>query len=160
MLKSLLKKNTCAECKICCGFDNTDLWEMPVMNEKSAKRLRELKPGTIFRECGGGHVTDAGNLKDGELFMCPALDPQRGCILGDDKPFDCLIWPFRVMETPDKRFRLITVSPVCPEIYNRPLSELCGFVNAGFAETVFEYARENPEVVKEYRCGYPVLAME
>ena len=41
MLNGLLENKICASCKICCGFDNTDLWEMPVMNEKNqAKACR------------------------------------------------------------------------------------------------------------------------
>ncbi len=34
-------------------------------------------------------MVDAGNLPDGELFYCPALDAEKGCMLGVDKPFDC-----------------------------------------------------------------------
>ena len=75
MLKGLLENKICASCKICCGFDNTDLWEMPVMNEKTRRRLAELRPNVEFIEKDGGFVVDAGNLPDGELFYCPALDP-------------------------------------------------------------------------------------
>lgn len=159
MLKGLLDNKTCAACKICCGFDNTDLWEMPIMNEKTAQKLKELKPETRFTDCGSGYVTDAGELSDGELFYCPALDHEKGCILGDDKPFDCRIWPFRVMETEDKRFRMITVSSVCPEIYSRPLSQLSEFVKEKLETTVFEYAEKNPDVIKKYIEGYPILAI-
>ena len=35
MLKGLLSKSVCGECRICCGFDSTDVWEMPVMNEET-----------------------------------------------------------------------------------------------------------------------------
>lgn len=160
MLEGLLERKTCAACKICCGFDNTDLWEMPVMNTKTAARLKEIKPDTKFTECDGGFVTDAGNLPDGELFYCPALDHEKGCMLGEDKPFDCRIWPFRVMEDPDKRFRMITVSPVCPEIYDRPLSQLSEFVKKKLENTIFEYAEKNPEIIKEYIEGYPILAFK
>ena len=77
MLKGLLENKICASCKICCGFDNTDLWEMPVMNEKTRRRLAELRPNVEFIEKDGGFVVDAGNLPDGELFYCPALDPEK-----------------------------------------------------------------------------------
>lgn len=159
MLKGLLDQKTCAACKICCGFDNTDLWEMPVMTEKAAEILSALKPDTSFIKCGKGYVTDAGALADNELFYCPALDHEKGCMLGDNKPFDCLIWPFRVMETGDKCFRMITVSPVCPEIYNRPLVQLSEFISEKLENTVFEYAENNPEIIKTYKEGYPILAI-
>lgn len=159
MLNGLLEKGTCAACKICCGFDNTDLWELPVMNEKTVKKLLSLDPNVKFKKQNGGYVTEAGYLNDDELFYCPALDRKSGCTLGSDKPFDCLIWPFRIMESPDKHLRMITVSPVCPEIYNMPLSRLSEFVNKDFKKTVFDYAEQHPEIIKEYISGYPVLAI-
>lgn len=159
MLKGLLDKKTCAKCRICCGFDNTDLWEMPVMTEKTVQKLKELRPDAEFKSCGGSYVTDAGNPPDGEIFYCPALDHEKGCMLGDDKPFDCRIWPFRVMETGDKSFRMITVSPVCPEISGRSLVQLSEFVKEKLENTVFEYAASNPEIIKNYISGYPILAI-
>lgn len=159
MLKNLLDKKTCAACKVCCGFDNTDLWEMPVMTEKTAKKLKKLKPDTKFSEKDDGFVTVAGDLSDNEIFYCPALDPKKGCILGEDKPFDCFIWPFRVMQTEDKRFRMITVSPVCPELYNRPVSQIMEFIGQDFEKTVYEYAENHPEIVKNYEKGYPILSI-
>ena len=160
MLKGLLENKTCAACRICCGFDSTDLWEMPVMTGETAQKLRELKPDTSFKETNGGYVTDAGKLEPDELFFCPALDHEKGCILGADKPFDCKIWPFRVMETEDKRFRMITVSPVCPEIYSRPVSQLEEFVHEKLEDTVFEYAQKHPEIIKKYIEGYPILSIK
>lgn len=36
------------------------------------------------------------HFKDGdELTYCPMLT-EKGCALGDNKPFDCRVWPFRV----------------------------------------------------------------
>lgn len=159
MLKGLLEKKTCSGCRICCGFDNTDLWELPVMTKKTADRLAEIKQGTKFVQKDGGYITDAGNLPADMLYYCPALDHKTGCMLEEDKPFDCRIWPFRVMETKDKRLRMITVSPVCPEIYGRPLSDLAQFVNGTFKDTVFRYAAEHPEIIKPYIENYPVLAL-
>ena len=48
MLKGLLSKSVCGECRICCGFDSTDVWEMPVMNEETKNKLEALRPGTEF----------------------------------------------------------------------------------------------------------------
>lgn len=159
MLKGLLEKQTCAECQICCGFDSSDLWEMPVMTEKTVKRLSELNPSAKFLEKDGGFVTDPGDLKPEELFFCPALDREKGCVLGEDKPFDCRIWPLRVMETEDKRYRFITVSPVCPEIFSRSLAEISRFVQGKLENEIFRYAQENPQIIKPYIKGYPIIAV-
>ncbi len=159
MLKGLLENKICASCKICCGFDNTDLWEMPVMNEKTRRRLAELRPNVEFIEKDGGFVVDAGNLPDGELFYCPALDPEKGCMLGVDKPFDCFIWPFRIMSV-DEGLLAITISPVCPEIYSRPLSQLMDFLSRGLEKTIYEYAGKHPEIIKPYEHDYPILSIK
>ncbi len=158
MLKGLLDKKACADCKICCGFDNTDIWEMPLMTKKTADTLLKLKPDTKLIENDIGYTADAGELKDGEIFFCPALDHEKGCILGDDKPFECSVWPYRVMETEDKRFRMITISPVCDELYNRPLSQICKFMKENLENALFEYAELHPEIIKPYNEGYPILA--
>lgn len=155
MLKGLLKKSTCGECRICCGFDRTDTWEMPVMTEETKAKLEKLKPDTEFISCGDSYITKAPELSGDELFYCPALDQKTGCILGDEKPFDCKIWPYRIMNF--KGSRVITVCPVCSEIYNRPLSEIEEFLENGLAEKIDEYSVKNPEIIKEYDSSYPIL---
>ena len=163
MLKNILSNETCAKCRLCCIFDKYDVWETPVITRElfvklSAER-HDLK--MVSKGVSGGYVFNMENCWDEEeeIFRCPALDPKKGCTLGDNKPFDCRIWPFRVMETEDKRFRMITVSPVCPEIFDRPLSQLSEFVKEKLENTVFDYAEKNPEIVKKYIKGYQVLAI-
>lgn len=155
MLNGLLKKSTCGECRICCGFDCTDTWEMPVMTEKTKSKLESLKPGTEFINNGNSYITKACELSGNEIFYCPALDKKTGCILGDDKPFDCKIWPFRVMNFNGSR--VITVSSVCSEIFNRPLRELVEFLDNGLAEKIDLYSAEHPDIIKEYDFSYPIL---
>ena len=79
-------------------------------------------------------------------------------MLGDEKPFDCRIWPYRIMKIGDKR--AITLASICDEMYNRPLSELVDFLKKGLAEKIFSYADKHPEIVKPYYDGYPVLIFE
>jgi Fe-S-cluster containining protein len=155
MLKGLLKNETCGECRICCGFDRTDIWEMPVMNEKSKDKLSQMKSETQFLKNGDGFTVKAPELIGDELFLCPALDTQKGCILGEDKPFDCKIWPYRVMELSGNM--VISICTVCNELYNRPLKELVEFLNNGLAKKIYEYALEHPEIIKKYDYSYPIL---
>lgn len=155
MLNGLLKKSTCGECQICCGFDCTDTWEMPVMTEKTKNKLESLKPDTEFIKHGNSYITKPCQLSGDEIFYCPALDKKTGCTLGEDKPFDCKIWPFRIMDFNGSR--VITVSSVCNEIYNRPLRELVQFLDGGLAETIDLYSAEHPEIIKEYDYSYPIL---
>ncbi|MGN1481408.1 hypothetical protein [Porcipelethomonas sp.] len=155
MLKGLLENKSCRECRICCGFDKTDIWEMPVMNSDTAKELSRLRPDTEFTEKDGAFIVKAGRLEGDELFFCPALDKEKGCILGDKKPFDCSIWPYRIMDL--NGTWVISICPVCGELYNRPLRELVEFVENGLGEKIYKYALENPDIVKKYDHSYPIL---
>jgi len=157
MLKKILSGKSCAECRLCCIFDSYDIWETPVFNEEIKNRIKQLRPGTEFVTKDGGYIFKADNIGADQLFSCPALT-ETGCILGDDKPFDCRIWPYRIMEVGGRR--AITIASICDELYNRPLSQLVGFLKEGLAEAIFSYADAHPEIVKPYYEGYPVLLFE
>ncbi len=157
MLKKILSPKSCAECRLCCIFDSSDIWEMPVFSGETAEILRKSLPDTEFIPCGSGYILRTKEISGTEIISCPALT-EKGCMLGDSKPFDCRIWPFRIMEIGGRR--AITVASICSEIYNRPLSQLVEFLREGTADAIFSYADEHPEIVKPYDEGYPVLLFE
>lgn len=157
MLKKILSGDSCAKCRLCCVFDKDDIWETPIFTEEIRQQIRNVKPNTEFVPKDGGYTFLTKELKDGELFSCPALT-ENGCILGNDKPFDCRIWPYRIMEIGGKR--AISIASTCEEMYNRPLSQLTEFLKNDLAETIFRYADSHPEIVKPYCSGYPVLLFE
>lgn len=78
--------------------------------------------------------------QNADLYYCPMLDNEKGCILGDDKPFDCRIWPLRVMALNETK--VITLSPVCPTMNEKSIKELTKTANE-LADQIFEYADEN-----------------
>lgn len=154
MLGKILKKSSCAECRVCCGFDSSDIWEMPVMNEETAKRIKEIKADTEFEAAQKGFVVKTPRLKENEIYYCPALT-ESGCALGDEKPFDCRIWPYRVMNFCGKT--VITISPVCKELFSHPLAELTEFIDDEIGNFIFDYAEKHPETIKDYDYSYPIL---
>ena len=104
---------------------------------------------------GNCYVFDVDFDSNG-LAYCPMLT-ENGCILGDNKPFDCKIWPFRVNDL--NGTLVITLSPVCEAVSALPLDKLTDFVNSDrFAEKLFSEAANNPDMVKPYIKGYPILA--
>ena len=157
MLKKILSGNACAACRLCCIFDRYDAWETPVFTKEIRDRIKAARPEAEFVTKDGGFIFRVGELKGDELFSCPALT-ENGCMLGDDKPFDCRIWPYRIMEVGGRR--AITFASICEELYHRPLSELVGLLKEGLADTIFAYADDHPEIVKPYYEGYPVLMFE
>lgn len=155
-LKKILSSESCGKCRVCCGFTRDDVWEIPlVYAENRGEVEKKLGVGLIPR--GGEYVFDM-EFNDRDISYCPALS-EHGCMLGDLKPFDCAIWPFRVNLLGD--MRVITVSPVCETVSSLPLKTLSEFLNEdGFADALFAEARKHPDMVKPYIKGYPVLAVE
>lgn len=156
MIKRVLKGEECAACRICCVFDDSDIWEIPIFYEEQVEKIREILPGCEISQRGAGYVFHSQKAADG-LYYCPALT-EKGCILGDEKPFDCKIWPFRVNDFGGRR--VITLSPVCPNVQKRPLCELTDLLNGGLAEKILSEADRHPDMVKPYIDGYPILFTE
>lgn len=158
MLKNILKSSDCAACRICCVFDKYDIWETPVLVDELKKRVSERFPQLSFVKKGGGWLFRMEESED-ELFYCPALDKNSGCTLGEDKPFDCKIWPYRIMELGGRR--VISIASICPTMFKKPLSELCAELEKNnLADKIFEFADSHPDIVKQYEDGYPVLKVE
>lgn len=139
---------------MCCIFDRYDIWETPVFDEKTKNKVLEFNSGAVFAKVGNGYMLNAGELTDGDLFTCPALT-EKGCILGDEKPFDCRIYPFRVMEKDGQR--VITVSTLCEAVHGQNHDILREFLRKGLAEQISAYADRNPDIVKPYYDNYTVL---
>lgn len=157
MLKKILSGESCANCRLCCVFDRYDVWETPVFTEDIKNKILEKAPDTQFLPVEGGYIFKVSEFDDEGLFSCPALT-EKGCMLGDEKPFDCRIWPYRIMNIGGRR--AITIASICDELYNRPLSQLVDFLKEGLGEKIFSYADAHPEIVKPYYEGYPVLMFE
>ena len=170
MLSSILSKTSCAACKFCCSFRRQSLWETPLFSPEVAEKLsRENEYGVVGEFAQAGH--DGQNVQDAcrlvlennyrtddpeEEVPCTFLDPQKGCILkGEDKPFDCSIWPLRIMNK-DGKF-VIALTPTCSAIGAVPSQALVELVQNGLGEKIFEYAKTHPYIVKEYREGFPII---
>ncbi len=156
MLKKILDQKSCADCRICCGFDESDKWEIPLVFDDLRAYLSERYPDVTLTPRGNEHVFEM-QFNGNEVIYCPMLS-ETGCILGDNKPFDCRIWPFRVNDLGGRR--VITLSPVCPTVSELPLKALTEFVQGEFAQLLFSTAKAHPDMVKPYIEGYPILAAE
>ena len=154
MLKEILSGKDCASCRVCCVFDRSDCWEVPLVEEELAAYIRENYPDVKLKRVGDCSIFDSEFDEKG-LTTCPMLT-ETGCRLGDRKPFDCRIWPFRVMRKGD--MLLLTLSPVCGAVSGLPVGRVSAFVEK-IADTVYSAAERNPEMVKDYIEGYPVFAV-
>lgn len=117
MLRRILSEADCAECRLCCGFYESEIWEVPLIDDELAEKYPEYD----FK---------AVNYDENGLHKCPALG-ESGCKLGSDKPFDCRLWPFRAMKLGEHL--VIAISPLCKKLNAKPLAELSEFADAELA---------------------------
>lgn len=154
MLTKILSRDACAKCRICCVFDKDDLWEIPPVTDELKELIRtryDLK--VEYQELFNSNVFKI-NYNGENIFRCPMLG-ENGCILKDDKPFECRAWPFRIMEKDGKT--VITVSTVCKEVSMKPVQELIGFFKEELLEKFKIAVNKNPDMVRPYIEGYPVI---
>ncbi|MBR0484648.1 MAG: hypothetical protein IJJ69_07740 [Oscillospiraceae bacterium] len=154
MLKQILSSQTCAECRQCCIFDCYDVWNTPVIVPELRMKIQKILPDAEFVSAGTASYRFR-LCPDGDSFACPLLHPETGCLLGEEKPFDCQIFPFRMMHLQDSI--VIAVSPLCDALTQYSLKTLLDFVKTELAEKLFIYAEQHPDVVHVYDPLYPVL---
>ena len=181
MLGPILKKESCAACRFCCAFRRKSLWETPIFtgeNLEAIKNNPELsgdvlvpvlcdaeaeiqsesqgkQPAEYYRyDLSNSYKTDEPE----EEAPCPYLS-ETGCVLSaEEKPWDCKIWPLRVMNKDGKI--VIALTPTCPEINKLELAEVRKFVVENLEEDLFSYAEAHPYLIKEYHEGFSVLAVK
>lgn len=158
MLNQLLSREECAKCKICCCFDSSDIWEAPVITkEKADEILNKYNPDQKFLSKENYSILEMPKEPNKDLYFCTMLDHETGCLMKDNKPFDCRIWPLRVMKLNENI--VITLSPVCPIVKQRPLEKIMKTAE-NLAPEIFSEAEKNPQIVKPYIKGYPILAVK
>ncbi|MBP3923402.1 MAG: hypothetical protein J6D27_10580 [Ruminiclostridium sp.] len=163
MLKKILSPESCAKCRVCCVFDKEDIWEIPLLSEELLSYVLKNVDSDIKYEKQGDEYRLLMSFGEGEeLSYCPVLT-ETGCALGDKKPFDCRVWPFRVNRISDNICG-ITVSPVCGCVSELSLKKLSEFLfdsseGESLADVMFSYVKEHPDNIKPYIENYPILAV-
>ena len=166
MLSKVLSKESCAECRFCCSFRRCSLWETPLFPKDECEKLSHANEYNVISEFR--MYDDCGQMKlehkyktdnQEEEAACDYLDVHKGCILSDeDKPFDCKIWPLRIMKKDDKL--VIAFTPTCAALGKEPSVELKELVCGRLGDSIYEYARRHPFIIKDYKEGFPVIRSE
>ncbi len=153
MLSKILSNETCGKCKGCCYFDKDDLWEVPLLTPETADIIEKNYPETKLIKNKSLMSFDVPELSGDEMFVCPMLT-DKGCILKDDKPFDCKIWPFRIMYDENKNVS-IAVSAYCKPVSSMPKEKLKDFlISSGLIDKIKKYYLEYPESIKKFSKDY------
>jgi Fe-S-cluster containining protein len=164
-LGQLVTFDDCNRCRLCCWFTRYDIWETPVITDELKALINEKYPETEFITKGN----DASlfimkespfrdekflHLTDSMIYYCPCLG-ENGCRLGNEKPFECSIWPYRIMSQDSKL--LISLSCLCKPMCNNSLESIMEHLTSGLAKEISDYAKIHPGIIKEYNDGYPIL---
>lgn len=157
MLSKVLDKSTCANCKFCCSFRRASLWETPKLGrdviDKYSKDFSFISYGDYGRMMlGQCYKTD--DLT--EEVPCYFLDSQKGCTLSEeDKPFECKIWPLRLMKKDDEV--VIALAQTCPAINQVGFDRMKELVETDLFETIKAKAIERPYMIEKYRDTYKIV---
>jgi hypothetical protein len=158
MLKEVLSPDDCAVCGFCCSFRRQSLNLTPCFAKETLGEIRRLYPEARFRDLPNGAVTidisDNYRTNDSEEeALCPFN--RKGCILpGHLKPFDCELWPFRLMRGED--CLMLALVPTCPHIKKNDGEKLRAAALSA-AKAAVKYAETVPEIVIDYRADYEVI---
>lgn len=165
MLSAVLQKSDCAACRFCCAFRRCSLWETPLFPAETAQKYtapsRPFSALTVNgapcakMELEGRYQTDDSE----EEAPCFFLKEGVGCTLNEnEKPFDCKIWPLRVMRQGERL--VIALTPTCPVIQKVGTQKMKELVQNGLADVIFDYAAAHPFIIKAYREDFPVLCVK
>lgn len=162
LLSPILSAEQCAACRFCCTFAAFEAWETPLFSKENVERISKAHGPFPIRKAGPDSFTlDLSSWwkehGEKEYAPCPFLDSERGCILPEEeKPFDCKIWPLRVMRKEGKL--VIALTPTCREINKIPLERVRSLVqDEGLGNIIFAEAEKMPDMIKEYHEGFPIL---
>ena len=159
MLEEILSPADCARCEFCCSFRRQSRHLTPYFAKESIEEIRRLYPGARFvtRENGGVTIDLEGQYhtqEDTEEALC--YFNHKGCVLPEElKPFDCSLWPFRLMKKGEDL--VLALVPSCPWIKTEDTAKLKE-VAAAMAKEAYFYAKTHPEIIIEYRDDYAVVA--
>lgn len=159
MLKKILSLEQCASCRNCCVFQEKSRWETPVVSEEKAQMIRKkLKQENCVIPYEKSYVLasvkrDKVLPKGAEPYRCVALDEEKGCTLTkDEKPFDCSLWPIRVMKKENHIF--IMLARGCHTVDDTFIEKVNKLLLEGLKEQIVKEVINNPDIIKPYSDDY------
>lgn len=159
MLSKILTIENCAKCRNCCVFHEKSRWETPVVSKNKAELIKEkLHNENCVISYNDSYVLASVkrsvNLNEGqEIYRCAALDENSGCSLSDkEKPFDCSLWPLRVMDKDNKIF--VMIAGGCPIVDEEFINKAKKLLSEDLKQTILEEIVKNPDIIKPFDESY------
>ncbi|MBQ4257217.1 MAG: hypothetical protein II714_06160 [Oscillospiraceae bacterium] len=155
MIKELLSPGECACCRECCVFEAGEAFALPVITDRVRDICRREFPLVRFAERpGGGYMFDIRSYADENgLCPCPVLTP-KGCALGDDKPFECSIFPLRVCSDGD--YAYIVLDSACHVMESKDTNVIKEYLRGGKGERIVKEAAETG-CIRPFPCDRSII---
>ena len=148
----------CAKCRFCCSYRRCSLWETALIDKELLEKLKKLYPEAKFKFINGYDTINLDDLyktDDPEEEALCYFNDGKGCILGEDKPFECSVWPLRVLRK-DKNL-VIAFSTGCPVFAKKDLQEINELLNSSLEKKLLDYSKKFPAFVKDYQDNYKII---
>lgn len=154
MIKSILSKETCAACKICCNYSVKSLWDIPGFTSEEYQNIVKTFPKFESKSyCKNNLYYFKMDKLDDNKYLCPFLG-DYGCILGKIKPFKCAIWPFYIVNHGNEIY--LAISNVCPNLRNIEYEKLSACLFP-LTEKMKDTINKHPELIEKNRPHFKLL---
>ncbi len=111
------KINDCEACRICCRFNENELYLAPLMTKEEVKKIEKVYGKfnyKLFKNSKNIFQIQLVKSKTGLTYDCPLLDERtHKCKIYTARPMDCKIWPFTFMKDKENRIVLAYFDNMC-----------------------------------------------
>lgn len=164
MLTEYISAEQCAHCRLCCHFRRNSAWETPVLEPERARQLTERSIPLMQRRehpAANEHTTFAlhyDGTDPAETAPCPLLT-STGCALPrEQRPFECRIWPLRLMLSPTGLPSVALYNAGCSALMvPSGRSRLISFATGPFLPTLRRFAASFPPSIRPFHSDYIIL---
>ena len=151
IFSEIFNKNICKECKMCCKFGEDDLWDLPQFTCDEKNRLSLKHPNVKYKLYNNMYIPIT--IVRSHHHVCPFLDETTGCIIQNEKPIDCALWPFYIMKIGED---LVLAQDLnCPAIENCTIEQIYKCLSKVFLD-ILDIYMANPEYIKEYKTDFRI----
>jgi len=149
MIKQIILKDFCLNCRLCCRFNEPDSVWVPHLLAAEKKRLNEDKIKLIFSE------------KE-KVYLCSFLEPETNkCKIYKNRPLECQLYPF-LINLKDKKI-FLSLDLRCPYIKERlNSSQVKEYINylCGFLKGSKKLILDNPQILQTYADVYDIYSID
>ena len=149
MIKQIILKDFCLNCRLCCRFNEPDSVWVPHLLAAEKKRLNEDKIKLIFSE------------KE-KVYLCSFLEPETNkCKIYKNRPLECQLYPF-LINLKDKKI-FLSLDLRCPYIKERlNSSQVKEYINylCGFLKGSKKLILDNPQILQTYTDVYDIYSID